>query len=102
MEELYLKENEFQRHLKENHYTLIAPVDLNLFEPFIKTINKIAPSSVFSTIDDSLSNKDAVKGAIQNFPPQTKYQIYVILSSGGMMLHATLEEYCERYKIKQH
>ncbi|WP_157505878.1 hypothetical protein [Flavobacterium chungangense] len=100
MEELYLKEKEFQKYLTDNHYTLIAPVNPNLFEPFIKTINKIAPSNVFSTIDDSLSNKDAVKVAIQNFPPQTEYQIYVIISGRGMMLHATLEEYCERYKIK--
>ncbi|MDQ6528251.1 hypothetical protein [Flavobacterium sp. LHD-85] len=100
MEELFLEEDRFQKHLNDNHYTLIAPVDLNLFEPFIKTINEIAPSSFFGSIDDALKNREAVRIAIQNFPPQTEYKVYVIISMGGMMLHATLEEYCERHNIQ--
>lgn len=102
MEELFQKEERFQKHLvKSTHYTLIGPSDFNELSAFIKIVNKLAPPNIFSvSLHDSLSNKNAVRRALEVFKFQSEPMIHVYFKeSGNLIGSVSLERYCRDYKI---
>lgn len=102
LEQLIEEQAKFEPYLKDTDYTFIGPVNQNLFEPFMKNANLIAPMKGFPRkIKDFLSNKDAILKAIALLPPQTELRIYVITDrSNDILFHSTIEEYCKRQNIK--
>lgn len=77
LDELIKKEENFQVKLKPNEYTFIGPKDPNSLPTFYNLVNEIAPTSFFSTMHDSLKNKESVRKALTllgNIP----LQIYII------------------------
>src|ERR1700761_6028994 len=79
LQELIELEERFQPHLLNNDYTFIGPADGNLWEPFFKRANNLAPVVSFSrSIHDALSDKDATRQALTIFPPGTPLRIFVV------------------------
>ncbi|SIS68781.1 hypothetical protein SAMN05421789_104217 [Kaistella chaponensis] len=101
IENLIEEQSKFEPYLKDTDYTFIGPVDQNLFEPFMKNANLIAPIKGYSRkIKDFMSDKSAVSTALALLPIGTELRIYVIIDkSEDILFHSTIEEYCERMKI---
>lgn len=100
-EEVFELEQRFQPFLLRNDYTFVGPIDQNLFEPFMKNANLIAPVVAFSrSIHHALSNKQATLQACRLLPKNTALRVYVIISNDyDMLVHADIEEYCRRNKV---
>ncbi len=101
LEELSDRQERFEPYLKNGHYSFIGPVDQNLFEPFMKTVNRFAPVKSFSrSIHDVLSNKQAVQKTLGMFPDTIELRIYVVQKSDSqILLHDTIEGYCEKNNV---
>ena len=100
-EDVFELEVRFQPYLLKNDYTFVGPLDQNLFQPFMKNANLIAPVVAFSrSIHHALSNKQATLQACRLLPQGTPLKVYVVVSNGhDMLMHADIEEYCRRNKI---
>lgn len=93
-------DDDFQKYLKEDHYSFVAPVDSNLLDQFIKTVSKIAPSGFLGTIHKSLSNREATREALRYFP-DTEVRVYIMASrSPSILLHSTVPDYCRKMNIE--
>ena len=107
LQELIELEERFQPHLLNNDYTFIGPADGNLWEPFFKRANNLAPVVSFSrSIHDALSDKDATRQALTIFPPGTPLRIFVVTYTAppqdSFLLHNTIEGYCQEHHIDFH
>jgi hypothetical protein len=88
-------------HLRPGIYSFIGPVNQNLFEPFMRTANNIAPVVAFSrSIHHVLSNKQAVQKALSILSANEPLRIYIVHSKyEDTLFHETVEEYCEAHNI---
>ncbi|WP_123962581.1 hypothetical protein [Chryseobacterium sp. 5_R23647] len=102
LENLIEEQSKFDSYLKNSDYTFIGPVNQNLFEPFFKNVNMIAPMRGFPRkIKDFMSNRDAVLKVLSQLPNEEELRIYVIIDrSDDILFHSTIEEYCERFNIQ--
>ena len=101
MEELINQQNDFRQYLRGNDYTFIGPVNQNLFEPFMRNVNILAPVVAFSrSIHHALSHEDSILKSIATLPAGTPLRLYVIINeSDDILIHSTIEEYCDRFGI---
>lgn len=101
MEELEELEERFQPFLRENDYTFIGPVDMNLMENFIRTANMLVPVvGINRSVHHALSHRDATRAALNNLPQGSELRIFVVLNEAeDFLFHATIEEYCDRFNI---
>ena len=104
MENLIEIEDRFQPHLQKNDYTFIGPVNVNtdLFQSFIQNVNMLAPVVGLSrSIHHALSHTASVRRVLHNLPADTELRIYVVMRENESLLaHATIEDYCDTYKIE--
>lgn len=100
-EDIFELEEKFQPFLLKNDYTFIGPTDTNLMTSFMQVANTIAPTiAVSRLIHHALSNKNAIKQAIQTLPLNTELRIYVVISNGNHnLIHSDIAEYCRRNNI---
>ena len=101
MEELITLEDRFQPFLQNNDYTFIGPVDAELMDGFMKNVNMLAPVvSSSRTIHHALSHQQSVRSSLPSLPANTPLRIYVVIRENDVFLiHATIEDYCERFGI---
>jgi hypothetical protein len=104
LQQLIELEDRFQPYLLNDDYTFIGPADQNLFKPFMRRANDIAPVVSFSrSIHDALSDQDATRQAAASLPAGTPLRIFVIQRTSGryedMLLHDTIEGYCQKNNI---
>jgi len=101
MEELIELEGRFQPFLQNNDYTFIGPLDTNLMEGFMRTANMLAPVvGISRSIHDALSHQQSVRTALGSLPANSELRIYVVVNrASDFLIHATIEEYCERNNI---
>ncbi|RAI86725.1 hypothetical protein [Algoriphagus yeomjeoni] len=94
----------FEPYLNDGDYTFIGPNDLNLLSGFIANVNFLAPANFFATtFGNSLRNQDAVLMALSQLQSHTQFRIFVVLGDmekSGVLIHSTIEEYCNRNKIE--
>lgn len=98
LKQLFELDEKLQPLLKHGYYSFIAPIDMNLFEDFAKKVQEIAPGSLFNkSIHRILSNRDATRKALLFFSG-SDCRIYVVdrnKGNGDILLHDTIEGYCE-------
>ena len=101
MDELIELEERFQPYLQNNDYTFIGPVNSDLMQGFISTANMLAPVVAISrSIHHALSHQQSVRRALGTLPVNTNLRIYVVVNrASDMLIHATIEEYCDRNNI---
>ncbi|MDO5980566.1 hypothetical protein [Flavivirga spongiicola] len=102
MEDLIEIEDRFQSYLQKNDYTFIGPVNTNLFQGFAKNVNMLAPVVAISrSIHHALSHTASVRRALNSLQTGTELRIYVVIREhDSALIHATIEDYCETYKIE--
>src|SRR5689334_14392783 len=102
LNELIELEDKFQSYLMGGDYTFIGPVDQALLPPFIKMANQLAPiTGWFRTIHHALGHKPSVRQAANALPTDAQLRIYVVTPTrhDGMLLHDTIEGYCNKNNI---
>ncbi|OOG73349.1 hypothetical protein [Algoriphagus sp. A40] len=103
LQELINQEIRLKPHLRPNDYSFIGPEDTGLLNGFIQNVNFFAPSNIFSTTyKEALTNQDAILMALAQFQENTPLRIYVVLGKmeeRGVLIHSTIQEYCDRFKI---
>ncbi|WP_405266291.1 hypothetical protein [Cellulophaga sp. Ld12] len=100
MEDLIELEERFQPFLQSNDYTFIGPMDMALMENFMRQVNLSAPViGLGRTIHDALSHKPSVHSTLLTLPLNTALRIYVVINEGNNLIHATIEDYCERFGL---
>lgn len=102
LNELIQLEDKFQPHLVDNDYTFIGPVDQELWNPFFKRVNELAPVvSMLRSIHHSLSHKDSVRKVLVTLPAGTPLRIFVVhrSMSDTNLMHASIEGYCKTNNI---
>ena len=102
LENLFKQEEEFQSYLLPKDYSFIGPVNQNLLEQFIKVASIFTPAiSITKSIHHVLSNKMAVRKAL-NFRPQgILVKIYAVTSTGrSLLVHADIKTYCIQNNIR--
>jgi hypothetical protein len=101
LQQLIESEEKFQPYLKNNDFTFIGPEDQNLFEPFMKAANNLAPVvSISRRFRDFLGNPEATRRALGVLAPGAKLRIYVIDgSTESALLYDTIPGYCNTNRI---
>lgn len=101
MEELITLEDRFQPFLQNNDYTFIGPLNADLMEGFMRNVNMLAPVVGTSrTIHHAMSHQPAVRQSLLSLPVDTDLRIYVVVrENDSFLIHATIEDYCERFNI---
>lgn len=93
-------DDDFQKHLQNDHYSFVAPVNPDLLEQFMKTVNQIAATSFFGTIHDALSNRAATRQTLQYFL-DAELRVYIMISRDpSFLMHLSVEQYCEKMNIQ--
>lgn len=103
LNELLIKEKELQKHLTNEEYSFIGPLDKNMLADFIKKVNNIAPIVGFERrLVDSVGNKEAVLQVLRTLPRNLKLQIYIlpIKEIDGLFLYDTFEAYCLKHNLE--
>ncbi|MBS1565312.1 MAG: hypothetical protein JST39_13040, partial [Bacteroidetes bacterium] len=101
LQELIELEEQFQPHLLPGAYTFIGPSNPELFQPFMARANDLAPVvAMIREIRHFMGNKQATRAALTTLPQCTTLRIYVIPNAHGQMLiHTTIEQYCNDNNI---
>jgi hypothetical protein len=104
LQELIELEERFKPYLLNNDYTFIGPADQNLFEPFMRRANNLAPVvSILRSIHHFLSDKEATRQALSSLPAGTPLRIFVVTHTpqpyDNMLLHDTIEGYVQKNNI---
>ena len=97
LQELIELEARFQPYLKPGDYTFIGPVDQQLWQPFFKKANELATVvSVFQSMHDVMSDKDATRQALLFLPADTPLRIFVVtqMEDDSFLGYSTIESYC--------
>lgn len=93
-------DDDFQKHLQEDHYSFVGPVNPELFDQFVRTVNQIAPTGFLGTIHNALSNRIATRQALRYFP-NAELRVYIMPSRDpSLLLYCTIPEYCRRMNIQ--
>jgi len=94
-------EKEFQAYLPEGYYTFIGPADQGLLGDFTSVVNLIAPvSNVTRTINNTLSNKKAVKQVLSALYQDADLKVYVVEGDSPFgLVYTTVEDYCAKADI---
>jgi len=95
-------EKEFQAYLPEGYYTFIGPANQEHLGDFTSVVNLVAPTnSVARTINNTLSNKKAVKQVLSALYQDADLKVYVVEGDSPYgLVYTTVEEYCERADIQ--
>ncbi|KGO86714.1 hypothetical protein Q765_08780 [Flavobacterium rivuli WB 3.3-2 = DSM 21788] len=95
-------EKEFQAYLPEGYYTFIGPAHQELLGDFTSVVNLVAPANnIARTINNTLSNKKAVKQVLSALYHDAELKVYVVEGDSPYgLVYTTVEEYCERADIQ--
>lgn len=98
---IFYLEKEFQPYLLEGFYTFIGPANQELLGDFTSVVNLVAPAyNLARTINNTLSNKSAVKQVISALYQDAELKVYVVEGNTPYgLVYTTIEEYCERFDI---
>jgi len=95
-------EKEFQAYLPEGYYTFIGPANQELLGDFTSVVNLVAPTNnVARTINNTLSNKRAVKQVLSALYQDAELKVYVVEGESAYgFVYTSIEEFCERSDIQ--
>lgn len=98
---IFTLENDFQPYLLDGYYTFIGPSNTDLLGDFTSVVNLISTTNNASrSINNSLSDKNAVKHVINVMYQNEGLSIYVVEGSlPNGLLYTTLKEYCQKFNI---
>jgi|SRR5580698_5808786 hypothetical protein len=104
LQQLIELEERFQPYLRNNDYTFIGPADPALLQPFMARANNLAPIvAILRSIHHFLSYRDATRQALAVLPAGTPLRIFVVTYTApphdNMLLHNTIEGYCQEHHI---
>lgn len=102
LQELQEEQSKFEDKIAENDYVFIGPEDLDLMEDFMKTANNNAPIIAQTRqLHHFLDHKPSILKAIESLPKNTTLRLYIASKSPlPMLIHYTIEEYCEKHNIR--
>lgn len=86
--DVFTLEQKFQPYLLNNDYTFVGPVDVDVFDSFIKIAHKInAIKKPLYTTNCTLSNTKITRKALQLLPTNAPIRVYVSINT-KIVLHS--------------